>query len=70
MIIKILKSAANFEGVDYSERKNDKGVSELLTAKNFEGMMLGVNEAKKDLESRRNGHQMPGMRDIEIDKSN
>ncbi|UZS00002.1 relaxase/mobilization nuclease domain-containing protein [Chondrinema litorale] len=47
MIIKILKSAANFEGVDYSERKNDKGVSELLTAKNFEGMMLGVNEAKK-----------------------
>ncbi len=35
MIVKILKASRSFEGVDYNERKNDKGKSELLKAKNF-----------------------------------
>ena len=45
MIIKILSSASNFEGIDYSERKNDLGKSQLLKAGNFEalGHHSGVN---------------------------
>lgn len=35
MIVKILSSAKNFEGIDYSERKNDLGKSQLLKAANF-----------------------------------
>ncbi len=35
MIVKILSSAGNFEGIDYSERKNDLGKSQLLKAWNF-----------------------------------
>lgn len=38
MIVKILSSARNFEGVDYSERKNDQGRSELLKTGNFEAL--------------------------------
>ncbi len=46
MVIKILKNAINFEGIDYSERK-EEGKSKLLAALNFDGMMLDTNEAKK-----------------------
>ena len=35
MIVKILQANRNFEGVDYNERKNEKGISELLEVKNF-----------------------------------
>ncbi|MDZ7606863.1 MAG: relaxase/mobilization nuclease domain-containing protein [Cyclobacteriaceae bacterium] len=35
MIVKILSSARNFAGVQYNERKNDAGNSELLVAANF-----------------------------------
>ena len=35
MIVKILSPAKNFEGIDYSERKNDQGKSLLLKAENF-----------------------------------
>jgi len=35
VIVKILSSARNFAGVQYNERKNDTGKSELLTAANF-----------------------------------
>lgn len=38
MIVKILSSARNFEGIDYSERKNDQGWSELLKTGNFEAL--------------------------------
>jgi hypothetical protein len=38
MIIKILSSARNFEGIDYSERKNEQGKSQLLKAGNFEAL--------------------------------
>lgn len=38
MIIKILSSASNFEGIDYIERKNDIGKSQLLKASNFEAL--------------------------------
>lgn len=47
MIIKILKSSTSFNGINYSEKKNDKGVSELLKAKNFDGLMLDEKEATK-----------------------
>lgn len=46
MVIKILKNAVNFEGIDYSERK-EEGKSKLLAALNFDGMMLDTSEAKK-----------------------
>ena len=36
MIVKILQASRSFEGVDYNERKNEKGISELLEAKNFD----------------------------------
>lgn len=35
MIVKILKSATTFAGVNYNEKKNEQGKSELLVAKNF-----------------------------------
>ena len=35
MIVKILSSAKNFEGIDYNERKNELSKSQLLKAKNF-----------------------------------
>lgn len=35
MIVKILQASRSFEGVDYNERKNENGKSELLEAKNF-----------------------------------
>ena len=35
MIIKILQNQTSFAGIDYSERKNAKGISELLAAENF-----------------------------------
>ena len=38
MIVKILSSARNFEGIDYSERKNDQGRSELLKTGNLEAL--------------------------------
>lgn len=36
MVVKILQASRSFEGVDYNERKNEKGISELLEAKNFD----------------------------------
>jgi len=47
MIIKILSSAKNFEGIDYSERKNDQGKSRLLKAKNFEALGHSNDSLKK-----------------------
>ena len=47
MIIKILSSAKNFEGIDYSERKNDQGKSRLLKAKNFEALGHSSDSLKK-----------------------
>lgn len=35
MIVKILTSSSSFEGVDYNERKVNKGTAELLEIKNF-----------------------------------
>jgi len=46
MIAKILSSSGSFNGVSYNEHKNDKGQSELLVAKNFDG--LDVNATKQD----------------------
>jgi hypothetical protein len=49
MIIKILSSARNFEGIDYSERKNEQGKSQLLKAGNFEALgNNGQDLAKSD----------------------
>jgi hypothetical protein len=47
MIIKILASTGNFEGIDYSERKNDLGKSQLLKAKNFEALNHGIGTVSK-----------------------
>jgi len=47
MIIKILSSARNFEGIDYSERKNDQGKSRLLKANNFEALGHSNSSLKK-----------------------
>ena len=47
MIIKILSSAKNFEGIDYSERKNDQGKSRLLKAENFGALGHQIDETKK-----------------------
>ena len=47
MIIKILSSAKNFEGIDYSERKNDQGKSRLLKANNFEALGYNNDSLKK-----------------------
>jgi len=38
VIVKILSSARNFAGVQYNERKNDAGKSELLKAANFDAL--------------------------------
>ena len=47
MIVKILSSAQNFEGIDYSERKNDQGKSRLLKAENFGALGHQADETKK-----------------------
>jgi hypothetical protein len=47
MIIKILSSVSNFEGIDYSERKNDQGKSRLLKANNFEALGHSNSSLKK-----------------------
>lgn len=47
MIIKIFSSAKNFEGIDYSERKNDQGKSRLLKANNFEALGHNNDSLKK-----------------------
>ena len=48
MIIKILSSAHNFAGIKYNERKNDAGESELLCAKNFDGLSFQTDLARAD----------------------
>jgi hypothetical protein len=45
MIAKILNSSSSFSGVAYNEKKNEKGQSELLVAKNFD---LNESATKKD----------------------
>lgn len=47
MIVKILSAAKNFEGIDYNERKNDQGRSELLMAANFDALAHSQEELKK-----------------------
>ena len=47
MIVKILSSAKNFEGIDYSERKNELGKSQLLKAENFGALGHGGTELTK-----------------------
>ncbi|MCK5368567.1 MAG: relaxase/mobilization nuclease domain-containing protein, partial [Cyclobacteriaceae bacterium] len=48
MIIKILSSAKNFAGINYNERKNDTGESELLCAKNFDGLSFQTDLVRAD----------------------
>ncbi len=48
MIVKILSSAHNFAGIQYSERKNDLGKSELLMAENFGALNLQGNATRID----------------------
>ena len=48
MIIKILSSALNFSGVNYNERKNDLGESELLRAENFGGLSYQTDLTRAD----------------------
>ena len=45
MVAKILSSSSSFNGVSYNEKKNEKGQSELLSAKNFD---LKDNATKQD----------------------
>ena len=47
MIIKILSSAKTFEGIDYSERKNELGKSQLLKVENFGALGHGGEELSK-----------------------
>lgn len=47
MIVKILSSTKNFEGIDYSERKADKGISQLMLAANFDALGHNSNELTK-----------------------
>ena len=47
MIVKILSSAKNFEGIDYSERKNELGKSQLLKAENFGALGHSGEELSK-----------------------
>ena len=47
MIVKILSSAKNFEGIDYSERKNDQGKSQLLKSENFAALGHHFGEVRK-----------------------
>ena len=35
MVVVVLKAATSFAGIDYNERKNEEGKSELLVAENF-----------------------------------
>lgn len=44
MIAKILSPATSFAGINYNERKNEEGRSELLVAKNF---VVGIDRLKK-----------------------
>lgn len=48
MIVKILSSAHNFAGIQYSERKNDLGKSELLMAENFGALNLNGQATRID----------------------
>ena len=48
MIVKILSSAKNFAGISYSERKNEAGASELLCARNFEGLSFQTDRSRAD----------------------
>lgn len=48
MIIKILSSAKNFSGINYNEKKNDLGDSELLCAENFGGLSFQTDLGKAD----------------------
>jgi len=47
MIVKILSSAKNFEGIDYSERKNELGKSQLLKTENFGALGHSGDEISK-----------------------
>jgi hypothetical protein len=47
MIVKILSSASKFEGIDYSEGKNDLGKSQLLKAASFGALGHQSGEVKK-----------------------
>lgn len=47
MVIKILSSSASFGGVDYNERKNAQGKSELLTARNFGSLEMKEGNVSK-----------------------
>ena len=47
MIIKILSSDKNFEGIDYSERKNELGKSQLLKAENLGALGHSGDELSK-----------------------
>jgi hypothetical protein len=47
MIVKKLSSAKNFEGIDYSERKNELGKSQLLKAENFGALGHSGEELSK-----------------------
>ena len=47
MVIKILSSSASFSGVDYNERKNAQGKSELLVARNFGSLEMKQGEVSK-----------------------
>lgn len=44
MIAKILSPATSFAGIDYNEKKNEEGRSELLVAENFD---IGIDNLKK-----------------------
>lgn len=44
MIAKILSPATSFAGIDYNEKKNEEGRSELLVAENFD---MGIESLKK-----------------------
>lgn len=48
MVIKMLSAKANFAGIDYSERKNKKGKSELLVARNFDAIDTGERALGKE----------------------
>lgn len=47
MIVKILSSTKNFEGIDYSERKAEKGISQLMLAANFDALGHSSEEVTK-----------------------
>ncbi len=47
MIIKILKSSTTLNGIHYNEDKNELGKSELLVAKNFDGLDMASASRKE-----------------------